>query len=156
MPPNFTGTMALNGIQKTCGIIGLILLLFASLWLFLIYPSLNLGKNSTGASPVFVKWFVLLTILFYVFAAFFAAVNAKGNGDKSKAWTAYALGLSLPVPLFNVLLGIIGIIFGILAVYEIKRNPDMYDGNGLAIAGIVLSSLPIIGGLFYLAERFFT
>lgn len=44
------------------------------------------------------------------------------------------------------LVGIIGIIFGSIALSEIKTNPYS-KGRGMAIAGIVLSIVGIVGGI---------
>ena len=73
--------------------------------------------------------------------------------DKSKALTSFILGLFFWVPLFNLFLGITGLIFGILALKEIKKEPNEYEGKGLAIIGIVLCSLPILGGIFLIIEQ---
>lgn len=41
---------------------------------------------------------------------------------------------------FNIL----GLIFSLVALVQIKSNPELYDGRGLAIAGVVLSILGLL------------
>lgn len=77
------------------------------------------------------------------------------NKEKSKAITAFVLGLFFWVPLFNIFLGIIGVAFGILALKEIKKEPERFSGTVYAIIGVVLCLLPILGGLFLLFESVF-
>ena len=48
---------------------------------------------------------------------------------------------------FNVL----GLVFSIIAMVQIRNNPQVYQGNGLAIAGLVLCALSIIFALGILA-----
>ncbi len=74
--------------------------------------------------------------------------------DKSKAMTSFILGLFFLVPLFNVILAIIGLIFGIIALREINQKPELYDGKTYAIIGVVLCSIVLlasaIGGIYLL------
>jgi hypothetical protein len=44
---------------------------------------------------------------------------------------------------FNIL----GIVFSLIAMTQINRQPEIYDGRGLAIAGLVLSILGLASGL---------
>jgi hypothetical protein len=41
---------------------------------------------------------------------------------------------------FNIL----GLIFSIIALSQINKEPHLYDGKGMAIAGLVLSILSIL------------
>ena len=81
-------------------------------------------------------------------------METEARKDKSKALTAFILGLFFWVPLFNLFLAIIGLVFGILALIEIKKNPNDYDGTPYAISGIVMCCLPILGGIFLLVEKY--
>ena len=69
------------------------------------------------------------------------------------ATTSLVLGLVAFIPLVGVLLGILAIIFGIIALRQVKKEGLM--GKGLSIAGIILGIMGIIftillyGSLFY-------
>ncbi|MBI2632750.1 DUF4190 domain-containing protein [Candidatus Pacearchaeota archaeon] len=69
------------------------------------------------------------------------------------AITSLVLGLVAFIPLVGVLLGVLAIIFGILALRQIKK--EKLGGRGLSIAGIVLGVAGILftillyGSLFY-------
>jgi hypothetical protein len=43
-------------------------------------------------------------------------------------------------------LGILGLIFSLVALSQINSNPEMYEGRGLAIAGLILSALSLLLG----------
>jgi hypothetical protein len=45
------------------------------------------------------------------------------------------------------LLAIVGVILSTVALVEIGRQPDRYEGRGLAIAGVVLGALGLVLGL---------
>jgi multisubunit Na+/H+ antiporter MnhG subunit len=42
------------------------------------------------------------------------------------------------------LFGALGIIFSLVGLSQINRNPEFYEGRGLAIAGLVLSILSLL------------
>lgn len=42
------------------------------------------------------------------------------------------------------LFGALGIIFSLIGLSQINRNPELYEGHGFAIAGIVLSVLSLL------------
>ena len=53
----------------------------------------------------------------------------------------------------NIPLGALGLVFSLVGHMQINERPDYYEGRGLAIAGIVLSSLAlVIGFLMLLAD----
>lgn len=58
------------------------------------------------------------------------------------AWTICCCCGGLP---FNLL----GLVFSIVALVQISAQADPQDGRGLAIIGLVLSSLSLLFGLFY-------
>jgi hypothetical protein len=60
--------------------------------------------------------------------------------------------LSIPglVPIICLPLAILGLIFGIISLRRIKRNPALYKGKGFAIAGIILGVLGILGILLFI------
>lgn len=75
--------------------------------------------------------------------------STPGSGMAIGAMVLGILGiLSFWVPVFNIgaiLLAIVGVILGVLAIRGIKRGTQ--SGKGMAIAGIVLSALTIVGAI---------
>lgn len=57
----------------------------------------------------------------------------------------------------EILFGALGLIFSLVALSQINERPDLYEGRGYAIAGIVLSALglaiALFSGLFSLASH---
>jgi hypothetical protein len=47
-------------------------------------------------------------------------------------------------------LGILGIVFSIVALSQIRRHPELYEGRALAVAGLVLSVVSIFLGMIWL------
>lgn len=64
--------------------------------------------------------------------------------SKGIAITSLVFGLFFWLPLLNVLLGIIAILFGIKAIRLRRANPDQFGGKWMAIAGIILGAIPIV------------
>jgi competence protein ComGC len=64
---------------------------------------------------------------------------------KGLAITSLVLGI-ISIPTLGLLFigGIAGIVLGIVALNKAKQNPAQYTGRGLAIAGIVTSSLSLL------------
>src|SRR3954462_8123383 len=60
-------------------------------------------------------------------------------------------GLAIASLILAFFCSLAGLICGIVALNQIKQRPQ--GGQGLAIAGIVISVLSIIGGIAYLAAR---
>ena len=52
--------------------------------------------------------------------------------------------------------GILGLVFSLIALSQINANPELHEGRGMAIAGLILSSLSLLLGagtaLFNLAS----
>ena len=71
--------------------------------------------------------FLLGTATFFVFVL---SIRVGLQSDQ-----AIAPGI---IFLTAILLGLLGLIFGIVAVSKINQSPDLYKGKGWAIAGIVL------------------
>ena len=51
---------------------------------------------------------------------------------------------------FKLLLGVTGLVFSLIGLSQINNRPDIYEGRGLAIAGIVLSSIALVLGFLFL------
>jgi Domain of unknown function (DUF4190)/GYF domain 2 len=60
------------------------------------------------------------------------------------------VGLLCCGPLFNLL----GIVFSLVALSQIKKSPDQQTGRGLAIAGLIMSILGLIAFLVIVAFGF--
>jgi len=54
--------------------------------------------------------------------------------------TCCCFGIGIPF-------GIAAIVCGIIAMGKAKANPELYKGNGLAIAGIICGSLGMLSGI---------
>jgi len=50
----------------------------------------------------------------------------------------------------KILFGALGLIFSLVGLSQIHERPDVYEGRILAVAGIVLSALGLLIGLFIL------
>jgi hypothetical protein len=48
----------------------------------------------------------------------------------------------------KILFGALGLVFSLIGLSQINERPDVYEGRGFAIAGIVLSVLGILFALF--------
>ncbi|MFT4311009.1 MAG: DUF4190 domain-containing protein [Candidatus Woesearchaeota archaeon] len=69
--------------------------------------------------------------------------------DKSFALASFICGLLIFIPLFNIILGGLALIFGILALKRIQKDPVRYGGSGFAITGVVLGCIAIIFALIW-------
>lgn len=79
----------------------------------------------------------------------------KKTKDKSFAITSFVCGALFWVPLFNAVLGVLALVFGILAIRRVRENPSRYGGQGLALAGIVLGCIALIFGAVWVFLRLF-
>jgi hypothetical protein len=52
--------------------------------------------------------------------------------------------LALVCCCFKVLFAVLGLIFSLIGLSQINSRPDIYEGRGFAIAGIVLSGLSLL------------
>lgn len=74
-----------------------------------------------------------------------ATLTVKKERDIQKRPNPWAIAsLVIGCLFFIVYIAPLALIFGIVAINQIDRNPDLYSGKGLAIAGVVLG---IIGTL---------
>ncbi len=65
------------------------------------------------------------------------------NEKKGLAIASLILGI-IGIFVFGFILGPLAIIFGIVAVSKAKKQPKVYAGRGLAIAGIVLGAIALV------------
>jgi hypothetical protein len=71
-----------------------------------------------------------------------------------KAIAALVLGIvSMCVPYVGLVTGIIAIIFGVLGMKEVDRDPQNVKGKGMAIAGLVLGAVALL--LYLIVILFF-
>ena len=77
------------------------------------------------------------------------AVQTKENAPG--AVPALVLGIISMVfsftAIISIVLGILAIVLGVKAKKNIKAEPTRYEGDGLAIAGIVLGALGLAGAV---------
>ena len=50
----------------------------------------------------------------------------------------------------NIPLGALGLVFSLIGLMQINEHPEVYEGHGLAITGIVFSGLGLLVGLLML------
>lgn len=73
-----------------------------------------------------------------------AAGKVVEKKDKTFAVASLVCGLLFWLPLFNLVLGPVAVVLGILAIRRVRNNPERYTGQGMAIAGIVLGAVSVI------------
>lgn len=76
--------------------------------------------------------------------------TSRGPQTNSMAIAALVMGiLAVTVGLCccGWLLGLLGIIFSLVALSQIKKSPDQQTGRGMAIAGLVMSILGLIASI---------
>ena len=88
------------------------------------------------------------------FAAFFAAgappkmaPTAAARGSSSFASWGLICGILSWVPCcccYGFPCNVFGLIFSLIGLSQISRHPELYEGRGAAIAGLVLSALSIL------------
>lgn len=77
--------------------------------------------------------------------------NSHGRQTNSYALWGMILGilsvLCCVCCCLNIPLGGLGLTFSLIGLSQVNENSDMYEGRGLAIAGIVLSALGLLIGV---------
>ncbi len=73
----------------------------------------------------------------------------QGGPTNGKAIAALILGIA-GCCVLPLILGIPALILGIMARKEIEASNGQQEGNGMAMAGIILGIISIIGGILYL------
>lgn len=73
-------------------------------------------------------------------------VESAQNIKKEKDWAIASLvcGLLIWIPLFNTVLGPLALLFGILSLRKIQKNPAQYGGKWMSIIGIILGVISVI------------
>ena len=64
--------------------------------------------------------------------------------DRSLGITSFTLSLFFWIPLLNIFLGTLAVVFGVGALKNIKKSPSKYGGKLYAIVGTGLGSLTIV------------
>jgi len=64
--------------------------------------------------------------------------------DKVFAITSFVCGLLFWVPLFNVILGPLAVVFGVLSIRRVREDPERYGGQVLAVIGVILGVISVI------------
>lgn len=76
--------------------------------------------------------------------------NVARKKEKDFSIAALVCGLLIWLPLFNVVLGPLAVIFGVISIKRIKNQPDRYEGQWMAILGIIFGAVSTVSLLFYL------
>lgn len=58
-------------------------------------------------------------------------------------------GMAIAGFILSFVCGLLGLIFSILGYNEVKRSNGMVGGGGLALAGIIISSLQLVGWVWF-------
>lgn len=73
----------------------------------------------------------------------YTAYQATGGGTPTTPWATAGLICGLCALISPFPCGILGIIFGYIALGEIKQSGDRVGGRGLAIAGITIGAIAL-------------
>lgn len=60
-------------------------------------------------------------------------------------------GMAIAGFVLSFICGLLGLIFSIIGYNEVKRNNGMVTGGGLALAGIIISIIQLVGGVLWFA-----
>lgn len=72
--------------------------------------------------------------------------NNQGTKKKGLAIASLVFGIIGGYPSLSTA-SIVAIVCGIMALNKIKKDPNSYNGRGLAIAGLILGGLGLIMGV---------
>jgi Domain of unknown function (DUF4190)/GYF domain 2 len=72
------------------------------------------------------------------------AVIGQRPRTNSFATTGMVFGILSLLCCFKLLFGALGLIFSLIALVQINENPQLYQGRGMAITGLVLSVVGIL------------
>lgn len=101
-------------------------------WLLVLFP-IFFGMYSYFQMTYPNYFIMLITALLFWIGIILGFIRAKRKGYS--LWSCFAL-------LFAMFGGLLGIVFGIVALYKIRKNPEL-KGKGLAITAIVIA-IPVI------------
>lgn len=78
--------------------------------------------------------------------------NSRANAKKNSfAVAGMIFGIVSFLCCCKFLFGALGIVFSLIGLSQINRHPELYEGRGLAIAGLVLSILSLLLALALIA-----
>ncbi len=75
-----------------------------------------------------------------------AASRGMSPSRSGKAVAGFVLGLISIILFLTIVVPLLALIFGVLGLREIGRSNGMRTGRGMAITGIVLGTLGLLGG----------
>ena len=73
-----------------------------------------------------------------------ASMAAQGPKTNSFATAGMILGILSFACCFKFLFGGLGLVFSLIGLSQINRHPELYEGRGIAVTGIVLSSVSLL------------
>jgi hypothetical protein len=77
-------------------------------------------------------------------------VSGRVRTTNSYAMAGMIFGILAFFCCCKFLFGALGIIFSLIGLSQINRHPELYEGRGLAIAGLVLSILSLLLALVFI------
>lgn len=81
--------------------------------------------------------------------------SAEQKKQKDFPLASLICGLLIWLPLFNIVLGPLAVIFGIISLIKIKNQPDCYEGQWMAIIGLIFGTVSTVSLIFYLYLNIF-
>lgn len=125
MQPN--AYYAPNAVPKRTNGMGVAALVFGILGLFALY----LTTIFSSVGPQLLQQ--------YLEAGLIDAVEGMGDGTTLAAICAVFYGF------FGMLFGTLGTVFGGVGVSRVQKQPQAYRGKGVAIAGLIISVVVLVG-----------
>lgn len=104
-----------------------------------------LAEGTTDWKPL--GTFPEFSLLFTAPAATPSAAPRPAQRTNGFATTSLILGILSIIATcccYGLPFNLLGLVFGIIAIIQIRSEPDRYSGEALAIGGIVLSSLSLV------------
>lgn len=84
----------------------------------------------------------------------FKSKAKKANKENDKVMNGFAVAgfVCAVVGVFvaGFLLGTLGVVFSAIAMNKIKKNPEKFKGKGMAIAGLVIGIVAVVGAAIVL------
>lgn len=77
-------------------------------------------------------------------------VSGRVRKTNSYAMAGMIFGILAFFCCCKFLFGVLGIVFSLIGLSQISRHPELYEGRGLAIAGLVLSILSLLLALVFI------
>jgi len=110
--------------------------------IFLTNPKINIQNEDNQNKPTFKSEFKKGTKMILA-----PSDDPKTNGSALAGFILSLVGLFI----FGFILGVLAIIFSAIGLGKIKKDPAKWKGKGMAIAGLIIGIVDIIGWLIVIA-----